>query len=47
MIAARGAGFKTAWVAHEEGDPCTQLFGEFDIVVKDLRECLEMMKSVE
>jgi len=47
LIAARKAGFKTAWVAHEEGDPCTGLFGEFDIVAKDLTECLEMMKAVK
>lgn len=47
LFAARGAGFKTAWVAHEEGDPCTELFGECDVAAKGLRECLEMMKSVE
>ncbi|KAK4935180.1 hypothetical protein LTR10_023711 [Elasticomyces elasticus] len=47
LMAARDAGFKTAWVAHEEGDPCTELFGDFDFTAKDLRECLEMIKSVE
>ncbi|KAK5102318.1 hypothetical protein LTR70_000103 [Exophiala xenobiotica] len=45
LIAARKAGFKTAWVASEEGDPCTGLFGEFDVVASDLRECFEMMRK--
>lgn len=45
LIAARKAGFKTAWVAHEEHDPVTSVFGEFDVIAKDLRECLEMMKK--
>lgn len=44
LIAARKAGFKTAWVAHEERDPVTNVFGEFDVVAKDLKECLEKMK---
>lgn len=45
LIAARKAGFRTAWVAHEEGDPCTDLFGEFDVVAKDMKECLEKMRA--
>lgn len=47
LIAARKAGFRTAWVAHEEGDPCTELFGEFDVVARDLTECLEKMRAAE
>lgn len=47
LIAARRAGFRTAWVAHEEGDPCTELFGEFDVYADNLRECAEKMVAVE
>lgn len=43
LIAARRAGFRTAWVAHEEGDVCTGLFGEFDIYAQSLAECAEKM----
>ena len=46
LIAARKAGFRTAWVAHEEHDPVTGVFGEFDVYAKDLRECMEKMKAV-
>ena len=46
LIAARKAGFRTAWVAHEEVYPVTELFGEFDVVARDLGECFEMMKKV-
>lgn len=45
LTAARKAGFRTAWVAHEERDPCTGIFGDFDVCAKDLRECLEKMKA--
>lgn len=41
LIAARKAGFRTAWVAHEERDPVTSVFGEFDVYAKDLKECFE------
>lgn len=45
LIAARKAGFRTAWVAHEEGDPVTGVFGEFDVYARDLRECAEKIKA--
>ena len=45
LIAAKKEGFRTAWVAHEEHDPVTGVFGEFDVYAKDLRECLEKMKE--
>lgn len=45
LIAARKAGFRTAWVAHEEHDPVTGVFGEFDVYAKDLRECLQKIKE--
>lgn len=41
LIAARKEGFRTAWVAHEERDPVTAVFGEFDVYAKDLKECFE------
>jgi len=46
LIAARKAGFKTAWIAHEEYDPVTEVFGEFDLYVKDIPELLEKMKAI-
>lgn len=45
LIAAKKEGFRTAWVAHEERDPVTAVFGEFDVYAKDLKECLEKMKQ--
>lgn len=45
LIAARKEGFRTAWVAHEERDPVTAVFGEFDVHAKDLKECLDKMKE--
>lgn len=47
LIAARKQGFRTAWVAHEERDPVTEVFGEFDVYAKDLRECLEKMRKAD
>lgn len=47
LIAARKAGFRTAWVSHEEGDVCGELFGEFDVYAKGLKECAEAMVKVE
>ncbi|KAK4902562.1 hypothetical protein LTR27_000499 [Elasticomyces elasticus] len=46
LIAARKAGFKTAWLAHEEYDPVTEVFGEFDVYAKDFTELLEKMQDV-
>ncbi|KAK1078765.1 hypothetical protein LTR33_006966, partial [Friedmanniomyces endolithicus] len=45
LIAARKAGFKTAWVAHEEYDPVTEVFGKFDVYGKDFEELLAKMKA--
>ncbi|KAJ9653664.1 hypothetical protein H2198_007175 [Neophaeococcomyces mojaviensis] len=45
LLAARKAGFRTAWVAHEEHDPVTQVFGDFDVYAKDLKECFEKIKA--
>ena len=45
LLAAREAGFRTAWIGHEEGDACEEVFGEFDVKAKDLGECLEMIRG--
>lgn len=47
LTAARNAGFKTAWVAHEEGEACTGLFGNFDVCAESLAECAAMMVALE
>ncbi|KAK4555470.1 hypothetical protein LTR86_007222 [Recurvomyces mirabilis] len=46
LIAARKAGFKTAYLYHEEHDPVTEVFGNFDIYARDFNELLEKMKAV-
>lgn len=47
LIAARKAGFRTAWVSHEEGDSCEDLFGKFDVYAGGLKECAEAMIKKE
>jgi len=46
LIAARKAGFKTAWVACEEHDPVTSVFGEFDIYAEDFEELLAKFTKI-
>jgi 2-haloacid dehalogenase len=43
LIAARKAGFKTAYLDFEEHDPVTEVFGEFDLYVKSMDELLEKL----
>lgn len=45
LIAARKAGFKTAYLELEEHDPCTEIFGKFDVYAKDMRELLGKLKA--
>ncbi|KAH7024797.1 haloacid dehalogenase [Microdochium trichocladiopsis] len=45
LIAARAAGFKTAYLDFEEHDPATAVFGEFDVYAKDMRELLQKMEQ--
>ncbi|KAF2848732.1 HAD-like protein [Plenodomus tracheiphilus IPT5] len=47
LIAARKAGFRTAWLGVEEREPVTEVFGEFDIYAKDMEELLKKMKEVK
>lgn len=46
LIAARKAGFKTAYLDFEEHDPVTEVFGEFDLYARDMSELLEKLKEV-
>jgi 2-haloacid dehalogenase len=46
LIAARKAGFKTAYLYHEEHDPVTDVFGKFDLYAEDFTELLEKMKKL-
>lgn len=46
LIAARKAGFKTAYLYFEEHDPVTDVFGTFDIYANDMEELLEKLKAV-
>ena len=46
LIAARRAGFKTAWIAFEEHDPVTPIFGPFDLYADDLADLLEKFKKL-
>ncbi|KAJ4364716.1 hypothetical protein N0V83_009313 [Neocucurbitaria cava] len=46
LIAARKAGFKTAYLEFEEHDPVTEVFGKFDLYAKDMDELLEKLKKV-
>ncbi|EMC95034.1 hypothetical protein BAUCODRAFT_72385 [Baudoinia panamericana UAMH 10762] len=46
LIAARKAGFKTAWLAHEEHMPVTEVFGEFDLYAEDMKDLLRKMRAL-
>lgn len=45
LIAARAAGFKTAYLDFEEHDPVTEVFGKFDIYAGSMRELLQKLKD--
>ena len=46
LIAARKAGFKTAYLDFEEHDPVIEVFGEFDLYASSMEELLEKLKAV-
>ncbi len=46
LIAARKAGFKTAYLTFEEHDPVTDLFGLFDIYADSMQSLLAQMKKL-
>jgi len=45
LIAAKKAGFKTAWLALEEHDPVTPIFGAFDLYADSMEDLLEKLKK--
>lgn len=45
LIAARKAGFKTAFLTFEEHDSVKEVFGEFDIYADSMEELLEKLKK--
>ncbi|CAN9384349.1 unnamed protein product [Alternaria alternata] len=45
LIAARKAGFHTAYLDFEEHDPCTDVFGEFDLYASSMEELLVKLKD--
>jgi 2-haloacid dehalogenase len=45
LIAARKAGFKTAYLDFEEHDPVTEIFGKFDLYVGSMSELLQKLKE--
>jgi 2-haloacid dehalogenase len=47
LIAARKAGFKTAYLDYEEHDPVTEVFGKFDLYAASMEELLEKMKELQ
>lgn len=47
LLAARKAGFKTAYLTLEEHDPVTELFGTFDLYADSMEELLEKMNAVQ
>jgi 2-haloacid dehalogenase len=46
LIAARKAGFKTAYLSFEEHDPVTAVFGEFDVYAESMGELVVKMRDV-
>jgi 2-haloacid dehalogenase len=46
LIAARKAGFKTAYLDFEEHDPVTEVFGEFNLYGTSMDDLLEKLKQV-
>lgn len=46
LLAARKAGFRTAYLSFEEHDPVTEVFGEFDVYAESMEELLVKMGQV-
>ncbi|KNG49967.1 haloacid dehalogenase [Stemphylium lycopersici] len=47
LIAARKAGFKTAYLDFEEHDPCTDVFGKFDLYASSMHELLAKFRELK
>jgi 2-haloacid dehalogenase len=46
LIAARAAGFKTAYLDFEEHDPVTDVFGAFDLYATSMDDLLEQIRKL-
>jgi 2-haloacid dehalogenase len=46
LLAAKKAGFKTAYLTMEEHDPVTDVFGSFDLYADSNEELLQKMKAL-
>jgi 2-haloacid dehalogenase len=46
LIAARKAGYKTAYLDFEEHDPVTEVFGEFDVYATSMEDLLGKLRDV-
>lgn len=46
LLAARKAGFRTAYLTFEEHDPVTSVFGEFDLYADSMQELLEKLTQL-
>ncbi|KAJ4983549.1 catalytic activity protein [Stagonosporopsis vannaccii] len=46
LIAARSAGFKTAYLDFEEHDAVPEIFGEFDVYACSMKELLKKLKDM-
>jgi len=46
LIAARKAGFKTAYLDFEEHDPVEEVFGKFDLYASSMEDLLEKLKAL-
>jgi 2-haloacid dehalogenase len=46
LIAARKAGFKTAYLDFEEHDPVTEVFGKFDVYASSMEDLLGKLGEV-
>ena len=46
LMAARKAGFKTAYLSYEEQDPVTEVFGKFDLYADSMDELLKKMAKL-
>ena len=47
LIAARRAGFKTAYLDFEEHDPCTDVFGKFDLYATNMDDLMAKLKELK
>jgi len=47
LVAPRKVGFKTAYLNFEEHDPCTDVFGKFDLYAKSMDDLLAQLRELK